>query len=61
VTADYLLEVAVCYPEADTIHLVLDNLSSHTRKAVVGRFGQKARDWLWDRFTMHYTPKQAVG
>jgi hypothetical protein len=28
--ADYLLEVAVRYPEADTIHLVLDNLSSHT-------------------------------
>src|SRR5256886_17487004 len=28
--ADYLLEVAIRYPEADTIHLVLDNLSSHT-------------------------------
>src|SRR5271157_4836470 len=34
--ADYLLEVAIHYPEADTIHLVLDNLSSHTRKLVVG-------------------------
>ena len=55
--ADYLLEVAVRYPEADTIHLVLDNLSSHTRKAVVERFGQKAGGWLWDRFTVHYTPK----
>src|SRR5207244_3616638 len=33
--ADYLLEVAIRYPEADTIHLVLDNLSSHTHKAVV--------------------------
>src|SRR6266576_3719166 len=40
--ADYLLEVAIMYPEADTIHLVLDNLSSHTRKAVVDRFGEKA-------------------
>ena len=38
--ADYLLEVAVRYPEADVIHLVLDNLSSHTRKAVVERFGE---------------------
>src|SRR5258708_15836317 len=55
--ADYLLEVAIRYPEADTIHLVLDNLSSHTRKAVVERFGEKAGGWLWNRFTVHYTPK----
>jgi transposase len=55
--ADYLLEVAIRYPEADTIHLVMDNLSSHTRKAVVERFGEKAGGWLWDRFTVHYTPK----
>src|SRR6202049_1433364 len=55
--ADYLLDIAEHYPEADTIHLVLDNLSSHTRKAVVERFGEKAGGWLWDRFTVHYTPK----
>ena len=55
--ADYLLEVAMRYPEADTIHLVLDNLSSHKRKAVVERFGEKGGGWLWDRFTVHYTPK----
>ena len=55
--ADYLLEVAIRYPEADTIHLVLDNLSSHTRKAMVERFGEKAGGWLWERFTVHYTPK----
>jgi transposase len=55
--ADYLLEVAMRYPEADTIHLVLDNLSSHKHKAVVERFGEKGGGWLWDRFTVHYTPK----
>ena len=55
--ADYLLDVAARYPEADTIHLVMDNLSSHTRKAVVERFGAEAGDWLWNRFTAHYTPK----
>ena len=32
--ADYLLEVAASYPTADTIHLVMDNLSTHTRKAL---------------------------
>jgi transposase len=55
--ADYLLDVAESYPEADTIHLVMDNLSSHTRKAVVARFGEKAGGWLWNRFAVHYTPK----
>jgi hypothetical protein len=55
--ADYLLEIAASYPQADTIHLVMDNLSTHTRKALVGRFGEKAGDWLWNRFTVHYTPK----
>jgi len=54
--ADYLLEIAEHYPEADTIHLVMDNLSSHTRKAVMERFGEQAGDWLWSRFTVHYTP-----
>jgi hypothetical protein len=33
--ADYLVEVAASYPEADTIHLVMDNLSSHRRTALV--------------------------
>lgn len=55
--ADYLLNIAAAYPEADTIHLVMDNLSSHTCKAVVQRFGAKEGEWLWKRFTVHYTPK----
>src|SRR5271155_339697 len=55
--ADYLLKIAVHYPAADTIHLVMDNLSTHTRKALVERFGDKAAAWLWDRFTVHYPPK----
>ena len=55
--ADYLLEIAEPYPGADTIHLVMDNLSSHTRKALVERFGEPAGGWLWDRFRVHHTPK----
>ena len=30
--ADYLLEIAARYPAADTIHLVMDNLSTHTQR-----------------------------
>jgi transposase len=55
--ADYLLEIAVGYATAKTIHLVINNLSTHTRKALVGRFGEKIGTWLWRRFTLHYTPK----
>jgi hypothetical protein len=35
----------------------MDNLSTHTRKALVDRFGEKIGKWLWQRFTLHYTPK----
>lgn len=55
--ADYLLEIVAAYPEAKTIHLVMDNLSSHRRKALVDRYGEKIGSLLWDRFTVHYTPK----
>ena len=55
--ADYLVEIVASYPEADTIHLVMDNLSSHHRKALVDRFGEKIGGMLWERFTVHYTPK----
>src|ERR1700757_3795832 len=35
----------------------MDNLSTHTRKALVDRFGEVDGGWLWERFTVHYTPK----
>ena len=55
--ADYLVEIVASYPEADTIHLVMDNLSSHNRKALADRFGEKIGGLLWERFSVHYTPK----
>jgi hypothetical protein len=55
--ADFLVEIASQYPKAKTIHLVMDNLSSHTRKALTDSFGEKIGAWIWNRFTPHYTPK----
>ena len=55
--ADFLVEIVAAYTEAETIHLVMDNLSSHRRKALVERYGEKTGGLLWDRFTVHYTPK----
>src|SRR5579862_9534851 len=54
--ADFILEIAAHYSAADTIHLVVDNLSTHTRKALTDRFGEEIGGWLWNRFTVHYTP-----
>ena len=54
--ADFILEIAAHYSAADTIHLVVDNLSTHTRKALTDRFGEKIGGWLWNRFAVHYTP-----
>lgn len=47
------------YPEADTIHLVMDNLNTHFRKSLTETFGQAEADRLWSRITPHYTPKHA--
>ena len=44
------------YPFARTIHLVMDNLNTHCRKTLTDYFGQKEGGYLWDRFTVHYTP-----
>ena len=55
--ADYLVEIVARYPHARTIHLVLDNLNTHRRKSLTERYGEKLGSLLWDRFTVHYTPK----
>lgn len=55
--AGFLKGVADFYPHAKTIHLVMDNLNTHRRKAVVDRYGEGEGDVLWKRFTVHYTPK----
>jgi transposase len=45
------------YPFATTIHLVMDNLNIHCRKSLVDSFGEQEGGYLWDRLTVHYTPK----
>ena len=45
------------YPEARTIHLVMDNLNIHGRKSLTDTLGSEAGEELWKRFTVHYTPK----
>jgi hypothetical protein len=57
--AQVLQRLAQQYPLARTIHLGVDNLSTHSRKILIDHFGEPAGADLWSRFTVHYTPKHA--
>ena len=54
--AQVVFELALQYPEAKTIHLVMDNLNIHRSKSLTDLFGQELGGEIWDRFTVHYTP-----
>lgn len=59
---DYALFVErliAAYPEADTIHLVQDNLNIHFIASLIEAFGLRKARRLWKRLTPHYTPKHA--
>ncbi|MCC6811528.1 MAG: IS630 family transposase [Deltaproteobacteria bacterium] len=55
--AEMMRDVARKYPRARKIRLVLDNLSTHTAKSLVARFGERRGAALWRRFKIYYTPK----
>ena len=54
--AQVAFRLALQYPEAETIHLVMDNLNIHHRKSLTDLLGEKVGGEVWDRFTVHYTP-----
>jgi len=55
--AQVVLELAMSYPEAKKIHLVMDNLNIHAKKSLTDAFGSKMGSQVWRRFAIHYTPK----
>ena len=54
--AQVIFQLAIQYPKAETIHLVLDNLNIHCRKSLTDLLGEEVGGEVWDRFTIHYTP-----
>lgn len=57
--AQMLSKIEATYPKARTIHLVVDNLSTHSLKSCTKFYGETRGKALWDRFTLHFTPKHA--
>ena len=54
--AQVAFHLALAYPEAETIHRVMDNLNIHRHKSLTDLYGAEVGDEIWDRFTVHYTP-----
>jgi len=54
--AKVAFELALQYPAATTIHLVLDNLNIHRRKSLTDLLGGEIGAEVWNRFSVHYTP-----
>jgi hypothetical protein len=54
--AQVIFHLAMQYPEAETIHLVMDNLNIHRRKSLTDLYRAEGGDEIWDRFTVYYTP-----
>ena len=51
--AQVAVTLALAYPEAKTIHLVMDNLNIHCQKSLTDVFGAEMAAEVWDRFTIH--------
>jgi len=50
-------DLVLAYPFARTIHLVMDNLNTHCRKSLIDHLGEQEGDYIWNRLTVHHTPK----
>ena len=53
----FIAEIAQCYPGAEKIILVMDNLNTHKAGSLYEAFSPERAKKLWDRFDFVYTPK----
>ena len=54
--AQVAVHLALAYPAAENIHLVMDNLNIHSQKSLADVFGAEMAAGVWSRFTVHRTP-----
>jgi len=57
--ARFMKELAACYPEAEKIRVVQDNLNTHSISAFYEAFSADEAFALSQRFEFYYTPKKA--
>ena len=54
--AKFLASLERKLPDADKIVLVMDNLNTHKKGALIDFYGEKEGERIWNRFEVHYTP-----
>ena len=57
--AQFMGELVLLYPYADKLRIILDNLSTHSKKAFYETFEQEEADRILSKLEFHYTPKHA--
>ena len=58
--AEFMREIGRAYPAAKTIHIVMDNLNTHTEKSLINNLGPKRGSNLWKRLqgSLHAKTRQ---
>ena len=57
--AKVLNRIGNYYSYAGKIHLVMDNLNTHSLKSLTNFYGEEKGKEIWNKFEIHYTPKHA--
>ena len=57
--AKVLNRIANQYFHAEKIHLVMDNLKTHSLKSLTDFYGLEKGTDIWNKFELHFTPKHA--
>ena len=57
--AYFLKDILDAYPRARKLHLVMDNLNTHSPKSLIETFGEKESEKMISRIEFHYTPTSA--
>lgn len=55
----FIRKIVRAYPRARKIHIVMDNLSTHSENSLVKTFGKNVARRIWSKICPHYTPKHA--
>ncbi|MEA2037301.1 MAG: IS630 family transposase [Nanoarchaeota archaeon] len=57
--ATFMRELVLFYPYAEKLRIVLDNLSTHSKKAFHDTFEKEEAERILSKLEFHYTPKHA--
>ena len=57
--AKFLQDLIEHYPQADCIHIVQDNLNTHSEESLKVTFGKRKTKKIMKRVKFHFTPKHA--